>query len=58
MLYGSSGVGKIETAKSISRTIGGKIQRIQFSMMQNQEAMNYVCGFGYSKVSLARALLT
>ena len=28
MLYEPSGVGKIETAKSISRTIGGKIQRI------------------------------
>ncbi|MCR5607672.1 MAG: AAA family ATPase [Lachnospiraceae bacterium] len=57
MLYGPSGVGKTETAKSISRTFGGKIQRIQFSMMQNQEAMDYVFGSEHSKVSLARDLL-
>ena len=53
MLYGPSGVGKTETAKSISSTFGGKIQRIQFSMMQNQEAMDYVFGSEHSKVSLA-----
>ena len=57
MLYGPSGVGKTETAKSISRTFGGKIQRIQFSMMQNQEAMDYVFGSEHSKVSLAWDLL-
>ena len=57
MLYGPSGVGKTETAKSISRTFGGKIQRIQFSMMQNQEAMDYIFGSEHSKVSLARDLL-
>lgn len=57
MLYGPSGVGKTETAKSISRTFGGKIQRIQFSMMQNQEAMDYVFGSEHSKVSFARDLL-
>ena len=57
MLYGPSGVGKTETAKSISRTFGGKIQRVQFSMMQNQEAMDYIFGSEHSKVSLARDLL-
>ena len=57
MLYGPSGVGKTETAKSISSTFGGKIQRIQFSMMQNQEAMDFVFESEHSKVSLARDLL-
>ena len=42
MLYGPSGVGKTETAKSISRTLGGELLRIQFSMMQTNEAFNYV----------------
>ena len=33
MLYGPSGVGKTESAKSISRSLGGNLLRIQFSMM-------------------------
>ena len=44
MLYGPSGVGKTETAKSISRSLGGELLRIQFSMMQTQEAYNYEIG--------------
>lgn len=42
MLYGPSGVGKTETAKIISRSLGGELLRIQFSMMQTQEAYNYL----------------
>lgn len=56
MLLGPSGVGKTETAKSISRSLGGELLRIQFSMMQSQEAYNYVFGAEHSKSSLARDL--
>ena len=54
MLYGPSGVGKTETAKSISKTLGGELLRIQFSMMQTTEAYNYVFGAEHSKSSFAR----
>lgn len=58
MLYGPSGVGKTETAKSISRSLGGELLRIQFSMMQTQEAYNYVFGAEHSKTSFARDMLS
>ncbi len=54
MLYGPSGVGKTESAKSISRTMGGELLRVQFSMMQTTEAYNYVFGAEHSKASFAR----
>lgn len=57
LLYGPSGVGKTETAKSISNSLGGNLLRIQFSMMQTQEAYNYVFGAEHSKNSFARDLL-
>ncbi len=57
MLLGPSGVGKTETAKVLSKYYGGELLRIQFSMMQNQEAYNYVFGAEHSKNSLARDLL-
>lgn len=57
MLYGPSGVGKTESAKSISRTLGGELLRIQFSMMQTNEAYNYVFGAEHSKNSFAREML-
>lgn len=57
MLYGPSGVGKTESAKSISKTMGGELLRIQFSMMQTTEAYNYVFGTEHSKGSLARDLM-
>lgn len=57
MLYGPSGVGKTESAKSISRTMGGEILRIQFSMMQTNEAYNYVFGAEHSKSSFARDMM-
>ncbi len=57
MLYGPSGVGKTETAKSISRSMGGNLLRIQFSMMQTTEAYNYIFGAEHSKASFARDML-
>lgn len=57
MLYGPSGVGKTETAKSISKALGGELLRIQFSMMQSNEAYNYIFGAEHSKGSFARDML-
>lgn len=58
MLYGPSGVGKTETAKSISKTLGGNLLRVQFSMMQTMEAYNYVFGAEHSKSSFARDMMS
>ncbi len=57
LFYGASGVGKTETAKCISKTLGGELLRVQFSMMQTNEAYNYVFGAEHSKSSLARDIL-
>ena len=57
LLYGPSGVGKTETARCLSKALGGKLMRIQFSMMQTQEAYEYLFGAEHSKASLARDLL-
>lgn len=57
MLYGPSGVGKTETAKSISKSLGGELLRIQFSMMQSNEAYNYIFGAEHSKESFARDMM-
>lgn len=57
MLYGPSGVGKTESAKSISKTLGGKLLRVQFSMMQTQEAYDYMFGAEHSKNSFARDMM-
>lgn len=57
MLYGPSGVGKTESAKSISRTLGGNLLRVQFSMMQTAEAYNYIFGSEHSKASFARDMM-
>lgn len=57
MLYGPSGVGKTESAKSISKSLGGELLRIQFSMMQTEEAFNYVFGAEHSKSSFARDMV-
>jgi len=57
MLYGPSGVGKTESAKSISKALGGELLRVQFSMMQTDEAYNYVFGSEHSKSSFARDMI-
>lgn len=58
MLYGPSGVGKTESAKSISKSMGGNLLRVQFSMMQTTEAYNYVFGAEHSKASFARDMMS
>lgn len=58
ILYGPSGVGKTETAKCLSKSLGGNVLRIQFSMMQTQEAYNYIFGAEHTKQSFARDLLS
>ena len=57
MLYGPSGVGKTESAKSISKSLGGELLLIQFSMMQTSEAYDYVFGAEHSKSSFARDMM-
>lgn len=58
MLYGPSGVGKTESAKSISKSMGGELLRIQFSMMQTNEACNYIFGAEHSKGSFAKDMMS
>ncbi len=57
LFYGPSGVGKTETAKVLSDSLGGRLTRVQFSMMQTQEACEYLFGAEHSKASFARDLL-
>lgn len=57
LFYGPSGVGKTESAKNISKTMGGELLRIQFSMMQTTEAYNYIFGAEHSKGSFARDMI-
>lgn len=58
LFLGSSGVGKTETAKTISKALDGKLTRIQISMMHTQEAYNYMLGSEHSRPSFARDLLS
>ncbi|WP_273946619.1 AAA family ATPase, partial [Leuconostoc mesenteroides] len=57
MFYGPSGVGKTELAKSISDFYEGNLTRIQFSMMQTDEAYKYVFGDTHATPSMAKDLL-
>ncbi len=57
LFYGPSGVGKTEMAKAVSDSFGGKLTRVQFSMMQTSEAHEYLFGAEHSKASFARDLL-
>lgn len=57
LLYGPAGVGKTETAKFLSRIIGEKLFRKQFSMYQNYSFADYVFGSNHNASSLARDLL-
>lgn len=57
MLYGPSGVGKTESAKSISKSMGGQLLRVQFSMMQTTAAYNYVFGSEHSNSSFAKDMM-
>lgn len=57
LMYGPSGVGKTESAKCISKALGGELLRIQFSMMQTVAAFDYIFGSSHSQNSFARDLL-
>lgn len=57
LFLGDSGIGKTETAKAISATLGGNLLRVQFSMVQTAEGYNYVFGAEHSKSSLAKDLM-
>lgn len=57
LFQGPSGVGKTELAKALSGYLGGNLLRIQFSMMQTNEASNYIFGDQHSKSSFAKDLL-
>lgn len=58
LYYGPSGIGKTELAKEISSFYDGKLTRIQFSMMQTEEAYKYIFGDAHGKPSFARDLLS
>ncbi|KAF1299592.1 ATPase [Enterococcus sp. JM4C] len=58
LYYGPSEVGKTELAKKISSFYAGRLTRIQFSMMQTEEAVKYIFGDSHGKPSLARDLLS
>lgn len=58
LMYGPSGIGKTELSKSISQSLGGNLTRIQFSMMQTNEAYEYLYGAEHSKASFSRDLLS
>ncbi len=57
MFFGPSGVGKTALAKKVSEFYKGKLTRIQFSMMQTEEAYKYIFGDEHGKPSFARDLL-
>ena len=57
MFYGPSGVGKTETAKFISKTLGEKLFRKQFSMFHSGEFSDYLFGGNHSQPCFAKDLL-
>lgn len=57
MLYGPTGVGKTESAKTIAKILGGEASRIQFSMLQTGSLADYLYGSSVSSRSFAADLL-
>ena len=57
LFLGESGIGKTETAKYISSSLGTDMVRIQFSMQQTSNAYQYIFGAGHGEDSLARELI-
>lgn len=57
MFYGPTGVGKTETAKFLSKKLGGNLFRKQFSMYHNNEFSDYVFGAKHNQPSLTKDLL-
>lgn len=58
LFHGPSGVGKTELAKSLSEYMGGKLTRIQFSMMQTNDAFSYIFGGAHNRPSFSSDLLS
>lgn len=57
LFLGDSGIGKTETAKYISTSLGMEMVRIQFSMQQTSSAYQYIFGAEHGEDSLARELV-
>ena len=57
LLYGSTGIGKTESAKFIASVLGEKLFRKQFSMLHSDEFSSYVFGGKHNQNSLAKELL-
>ena len=57
LFLGTSGIGKTETANFIGDCIGNGMVRIQFSMQQTNNAVQYIFGGGHGEDSLARRLI-
>jgi ATP-dependent Clp protease ATP-binding subunit ClpA len=57
LFYGGSGIGKTETANFISKIIGERLFRKQFSMYQNNQFANYLFGGAHYEKSFAKDLL-
>lgn len=57
LFYGSTGIGKTESAKFISEVLKEKLFRKQFSMLHSEEFSSYVFGGKHNQNSLAKDLL-
>ena len=57
LFFGPSGVGKTETAKFLSKHLGGELFRKQMSMFQNSDFMTYLFGGNHQEDSFAKDLL-
>lgn len=57
LFYGPTGVGKSETAQFLSRTMGQKLFRRQFSMFHSGEFASYIFGGRHTQSSLAKDLM-
>lgn len=57
MFYGSTGIGKTETAKYIADTLQEPLLRKQFSMLHSDEFSSYIFGGKHNQNSLAKELL-
>ena len=57
LFYGSTGIGKTETAKFIANILEEKLFRKQFSMLHSEAFSSYIFGGKHSENSFARELL-
>lgn len=57
LFYGSTGIGKTETAKFIAETLDEKLFRKQFSMLHSEAFSSYIFGGKHNENSFARELL-